>query len=92
MGRYQGVSRGAITQGAYKPGDRIVETRIAQQLGVSQALVREAIRDLESLGLLESAPFRGAWVRQITPEEVSQFYTVRAVLEGAAARAAGDGQ
>lgn len=79
---------GAILSGIYKPGERLVETRIAQQLGVSQAPVREAIRELELLGLLKSEPFRGASVRQLSTDELLEIYPVRAALEGVAARAA----
>ena len=78
----------AILRGVYKPGERLIETRIAQQLGVSQAPVREAIRELELLGLLKSEPFRGASVRQISTDELLEIYPVRAALEGVAARAA----
>ena len=78
----------AILRGVYKPGERLIETRIAQQLGVSQAPVREAIRELELLGLLKSEPFRGASVRQLSTDELLEIYPVRAALEGVAARAA----
>ena len=78
----------AILRGVYKPGERLIETRVAQQLGVSQAPVREAIRDLEVLGLLKSEPFRGASVRQLSTEDLTEIYPVRAALEGVAARAA----
>src|SRR5437764_13607357 len=78
----------AILRGVYKPGERLVTTRIAQQLGVSQAPVREAIRELELLGLLKSEPFRGASVSQLSTDELIEIYTVRAALEGVAARAA----
>jgi DNA-binding GntR family transcriptional regulator len=78
----------AILRGEFKPGERLVETRIAQQLGVSQAPVREAIRDLEVLGFLKSEPFRGASVRQLSVEELTEIYPVRAALEGVAAREA----
>lgn len=78
----------AILSGIYKPGERLIETRIAQQLGVSQAPVREAIRELELLGLLKSEPFRGASVRQLTTDELTEIYAVRAALEGTAASAA----
>ena len=60
--------------------------RIAQQFGVSQAPVREALRDLDLLGFVVSSPFRGAIVRQISVEELVQLYPIRAVLEGLAAR------
>jgi DNA-binding GntR family transcriptional regulator len=78
----------AILSGVYKPGERLVETRIAQRLGVSQAPVREAIRELELMGFLKSEPFRGASVRQLSTEELTEIYVVRAALEGAAASVA----
>jgi DNA-binding GntR family transcriptional regulator len=77
-----------ILNGRLSPGDRIVETRIAQQFGVSQAPVREALRDLELFGFIVSAPFRGAIVRKITTEELLQIYPIRAAIEGVAAREA----
>jgi DNA-binding GntR family transcriptional regulator len=76
----------SILGGRLAPGDRIVETRVAQQFGVSQAPVREALRDLELFGFIVSSPFRGAIVRHITVEELVQIYPIRAVLEGLAAR------
>ncbi len=77
-----------ILQGTYAPGERIVEIRVAQEFGVSQAPVREALRELEILRLIESEPFRGARVRGVRPEEVAEIYPVRAALEEVAARAA----
>ncbi len=79
-----------ILNGKLAPGERIVEMRIAQQFGVSQAPVREALRDLELLGFVVSSPFRGAIVRQISVEELVQIYPIRAVLEGLAARHAAE--
>jgi DNA-binding GntR family transcriptional regulator len=75
-----------ILNGRLAPGDRIVETRIARQFGVSQAPVREALRDLELFGFIVSSPFRGAIVRQTSIEDLVQIYPIRAVLEGLAAR------
>jgi len=75
-----------ILNGRLAPGDRIVETRMAQQFGVSQAPVREALRDLELFGFVVSSPFRGAIVRQTSLEDLVQIYPIRAVLEGLAAR------
>jgi DNA-binding GntR family transcriptional regulator len=72
----------------YAPGDRLVETRIAQELGVSQAPVREALRELETLRFVESAPFRGTWVREISDREHAEIYPIRAALEDVAARLA----
>jgi DNA-binding GntR family transcriptional regulator len=77
-----------ILKGEYKPGERIVETRVADELGISQAPVREALRDLELLRFVESEPFRGARVREVTVEELTEIYPVRAALEEVAAQAA----
>jgi DNA-binding GntR family transcriptional regulator len=77
-----------ILNGTYQPGDRLVETRIAQELGTSQAPVREALRELESLRFVESSPYRGAHVREVSRGELAEIYPVRAALEEVAARAA----
>jgi DNA-binding GntR family transcriptional regulator len=78
----------AVLNGELKPGDRIVESSLARQLGVSQAPVREAIRDLVLLGFLQSEPYKGTSVRSFTYEELWETYTVRAALESLAARLA----
>ena len=78
----------AVLSGELKPGDRIVESSMARELGVSQAPVREAIRDLVLLGFLESQPYKGTSVRSFTYEELWETYTVRAALESLAARLA----
>lgn len=78
----------AILKGDLAPGDRVVESRIAQQIGVSQGPVREALRDLELLGFIESEPFRGSRVRKISSEDLVEIYPIRAALEGVAAREA----
>lgn len=70
-----------ILEGTYKPGDRVVELALVQELGVSQAPVREALRDLEAMRFIESEPYRGARVREMTHEELTESYPVRAVLE-----------
>ncbi len=77
-----------ILNGRMPPGARIVETRIAQQFGVSQGPVREALRDLELFGFVVSSPFRGTQVRKITTEDLLEIYPIRAALEGVAARTA----
>jgi DNA-binding GntR family transcriptional regulator len=77
-----------ILAGEYPPGSRIVETRIARELGTSQAPVREAIRDLEGLGVLEISAFRGARVRHPTKAELLEAYGIRAELESLGARLA----
>jgi DNA-binding GntR family transcriptional regulator len=77
-----------ILRGELEPGDRLVETRIAQELGTSQAPVREALRDLELANLVESEPFRGSRVREVGDEELLQTFPVRAALEELAAKEA----
>ncbi len=80
----------AIVTGEYPPGSRIIETRVARAFGTSQAPVREALRDLEALGVIEIAPFRGARVRRPTRDELLEAYGVRAELEALGARLALD--
>jgi DNA-binding GntR family transcriptional regulator len=77
-----------ILSGRYPPDARIVETQIARELGTSQAPVREALRGLQALGVVEIAPFRGARVRRPTNRELLEAYAVRSALETLAARLA----
>ena len=77
-----------ILEGSYEPGQRLLELRIAEEFGVSQAPVREALRELEILRLVESEPFRGARVRALRADEITESYPVRAALEELAARLA----
>ncbi len=77
-----------IVRGELQPGERLVETRIAQELGTSQAPVREALRDLELLRLVESEPFRGSRVRAFGDNELIEIYPVRAALDELAAKEA----
>jgi DNA-binding GntR family transcriptional regulator len=79
-----------IVSGDYRPGARLVETRIAQELGVSQAPVREALRDLEQLGCIVHEPFRGCSVRAFSAHELMEAFPVRAALEALAARLAAE--
>jgi DNA-binding GntR family transcriptional regulator len=74
-----------IISGRLQPGERIVERRIAAELGVSQAPVREALRQLEAFRLIETMPNRGARVREFTEEDFAEFFPVRAGLEETAA-------
>ncbi|CAN5751961.1 hypothetical protein BH20ACT14_BH20ACT14_11890 [soil metagenome] len=77
-----------ILRGELEPGERLVETRLARELGTSQAPVREALRDLQLLRLVESEPFRGARVRAVDDSQLLPVFPVRAVLEELAAREA----
>ncbi|MGZ3588149.1 MAG: GntR family transcriptional regulator [Candidatus Limnocylindrales bacterium] len=78
----------AILAGRFPPGSRIVETRAAREFGTSQAPVREALRDLEALGVIEIANFRGARVRRPSAAELLEAFEVRSVLESLGARLA----
>jgi DNA-binding GntR family transcriptional regulator len=77
-----------ILSGRYPPDSRIVETQVARQLGTSQAPVREALRGLEAVGVVEISPFRGARVRRPTRRELLEAYAVRSALEVLGARLA----
>jgi DNA-binding GntR family transcriptional regulator len=77
-----------ILSGRYPPDSRIVETAVARELGTSQAPVREALRGLEGIGVVELSPFRGARVRRPTRDEILEGYVVRSALEVLAARLA----
>ena len=77
-----------ILEGEYEPGDRLVETQIAQELGISQTPVREALRELETLRFVVSEPFKGTRVRLVSRQEILEIYPVRAALEEVAARSA----
>lgn len=77
-----------ILSGEYPPGSRVVETRVAEELGVSQASVREALRELEAMRFIETERYRGARVRAVTEEELAEIYPIRAALEQLAGTAA----
>lgn len=70
-----------IDKGIYKPGDRIVETKLAKELKVSQAPVREAFLELSMMGLLEVKPYSGTFVSRTTSEDILDAYLSRAVIE-----------
>jgi DNA-binding GntR family transcriptional regulator len=79
-----------VLSGHYPPGSRLVETRIAQELGISQAPLREALRDLEQLGCVVHEPFRGCSVREFSIDDLLEAFPVRAALESVAARLAAE--
>jgi DNA-binding GntR family transcriptional regulator len=70
-----------ILKGRYAPGQRLREVALAKELNTSPIPVREALRELESLRIVESEAYKGARVRQVTPEELIEAYELRAVLE-----------
>jgi DNA-binding GntR family transcriptional regulator len=77
-----------IVEGSYKPGERIVELQLVHELEVSQAPVREALRDLEAMRFIDSEPYKGARVRALSRAELMESYPVRAMLEELAGRLA----
>ncbi|WP_246451072.1 GntR family transcriptional regulator [Allostreptomyces psammosilenae] len=77
-----------LLSGAWAPGQRIVERHLAAELRVSQAPVREALRELEALRLVETVPNKGARVRAVSLGELAESYPVRAGLEEVAAELA----
>ncbi len=79
-----------IVSGRWQPGERIVERRIATELQVSQTPVREALRELESLRLIESSPNKGVRVRALTAADLEEIFPVRAGLEQIAAELAAE--
>lgn len=80
--------REAIQAGRYKPGERIREMEVSKWLEVSRTPVREALRRLESEGLLTFETWRGVVVADLDRQQISELYAMRGVLEGAAARLA----
>ena len=79
-----------IINGKYKPRERIVISSVAKQFGSSDIPVREALKQLESDGLIKNTPYVGAVVTSFNFEDIQKIYQVRTVLEGLAARMATD--
>ena len=77
--------RNRIVEGGIRPGERVREAAVADEFGLSRTPVREALRRLESDGLLVHRPHKGMVVRQLEPQAVTELYLMREVLEGTAA-------
>ena len=82
--------RAAILDGRLEPNQALPEVELAKQLGTSRTPIREALLLLEREGLIEAAPNRGSTVKGYEPAELEELYTLRAVLEGHAARTAAE--
>jgi len=78
----------AILAGELRPGQGLVETELAQLLGVSKTPVREALKTLAGAGLVTMSPYRGAAVRAIDPASAAAIYDLRLLLEPEAVRRA----
>jgi len=79
-----------ICDGVYAPGERLIELQIASEFQTSQAPVREALCKLESMRIVETEPYKGTRVREISGEELAECLQIRAVLENLAAELVGD--
>lgn len=75
-----------ILNGKYEPGDSLIETKLSEELGVSRTPIREALRQLELEGLVQSIPNKGAIVTGISTKDIEDIYTIRMMIEGLAAR------
>ena len=84
------VIRRAIRSGNLGPGDRLVELRLARQLGVGSTAVREALFELERAGLVTRIPNKGSFITKMTFEDAQQIFRVRRELEGLAVELAAE--
>ncbi len=80
--------REAIIRGAYAPGQPLTEAQLSDDLGTSRGTVREALRELSSLGLVTRSTHKGAVVSTFTSVDAAEIYTLRAALESFAAQLA----
>lgn len=74
----------AILRGDLAPGDKVVESKLAKELSISQGAVREAIRDLAAQGFLETESYKGTRIRTLTKEQLDDYYDVRTEIEAIA--------
>lgn len=86
--RVYDVLLAAITQGTIRPGEHLVEQSLADAIGASRISIREAVRKLVTTGLLEVIPGQGAFVVSVSPDDVEEIFSLRALLEGEAVRLA----
>ncbi len=73
--------RDAILTGRLKPGDRLVEQKLAASLGIGQPTLREALKELEFQGFVRKSPKKGTYVTQLTQEDFRKIQEVRMALE-----------
>src|SRR6266566_6515344 len=87
--RVVALLREAIISGAIQSGEQIVEGKIAQQFGVGQGLIREALIELEHQGFIQRTPFSGTQVPRLNLENAQQIFDIRIELEPLALSLAG---
>jgi DNA-binding GntR family transcriptional regulator len=80
--------RDAILSGALRPGEKVAEPELADRFGISRTPIREAFRQLESEGYLTVIPRKGAVVVSFSEKDIEEFYAIKSILEGYAARRA----
>lgn len=80
--------RDAILKGILRPGEKVSEPELAERFGISRTPIREAFRQLESEGYLTVIPRKGAVVVDLSERDVEEFYAIKSILEGYAARIA----
>lgn len=78
--------RGAIVQGQFKPGQRLIERELCELLGVSRTPLREALRQLETELLIDLKPHKGPVVADVTQKDAQEIYQIRQLLESLACR------
>ena len=78
----------AIIRGDYKPGEKLIEEKIAKKMNISRTPVREALQKLAALGFVKVYPNQGIFVNQISLEDLKEVVQIRAILEGFATRIA----
>jgi DNA-binding GntR family transcriptional regulator len=73
--------REAIRKGKLKPGDRLIEAQLAEEMQISRFPIREALRYLEKEGLVQTKPFKGTYVAQLTERDMEEMYSLRSAIE-----------
>ncbi len=82
--------RDAILKGTLKAGEKVAEPELAERFGISRTPIREAFRQLESEGYLTVIPRKGAVVASLSERDIEEFYSIKSILEGYAARMAAE--
>lgn len=78
--------RHSIISGVLLPGTHLLETELAESMGVSRGALRESLRTLQTEGLVEAVPNRGSFVAMISLKDIEEIYNLRILLEGYAVR------
>lgn len=76
----------AIISGDLRPGDKLLETHLSEQLNVSRGPVREAICRLEQMRVVEKIPYRGTYVARLTQTDLDELHSIRAIMEALAVK------